>query len=382
MATLSESVTKDIICEIEALHVLTTGNFIDYTEESIDSSLESWTTPYLKPVILHHKDQDGEIIGRVLKAEKRQSVLLENSCALVLTVRISNEKAKQGIIDKRYLTTSIGVTSTDVECSICHKPVQKNKPCGHILGKSYHGTVCTWKVNNMTAKEISFVIVPADSYAQVIHYWYEDHPETPTSIFKERNEKMKNTELNEHEQNQQDIVLKEQMFQEKEQTYIQEITSLKEQITQNENKIQTLETSLQESLEEKTSLLANASVLETKVTNLESQLTNEKLLREAAEKTVHDLQENEKSAIVTQIISLREKLDLRALEKDSFKNKDYVQLQEMLTDLQADLEFKESKKVEELKDAKVQNTTIPLKESEKVSHVTLTHISDIMKNVL
>lgn len=374
MSVSQVAVTKDIICEIEAMHEIVTGNYIGYTEASIDSSLDSWTSPYLKPVILHHKDQDGKIIGRVLKAEKRPSVLLENSQALVLTVRISDETAKQGIRDKRYLTTSIGVSSSDIECSICHKPIQRHKSCGHVLGKTYKNQTCTWTVNSMMAKEISFVIVPADSYSQVIKYWYEGEPYSPIYC-KERTEKMEGIDLQEQLQ-KENTALKEQIAQFE--TCQQENMNLKEQVTQSEAKIQSLEASLQEANQVKDTLMAEASVAEAKITQLQEQVENEKMLREAAEHSLAELQESQKNAVISEIASLREQLEMRELQKDKLQAKSYVQLQEMFEDLKADLAFKESKTHNELKEIKATNETITIKESQ----TDTSNVSEIMKNIL
>lgn len=377
MSMLPTTNTKDIICEIEAMHEITTGNYIHYTESSIDSSLASWTTPYLKPVILHHNDQDGKIIGRVLKAEKRPSVLLENSQALVLTVRISDETAKQGILDKRYLTTSIGVHSSDIICSICHKPIQRNKPCGHMLGKTYKDQTCSWIVNSMVAKEISFVIVPADSYSQVVKYWYEGESEIPMYC-KERNEKMDGMNLQEQlKMQQENLALKEQVQQTE--VFKQENLTLKEQVTKAEEKIQSLEASLQEANQTKETLLAEASVNEVKITQLQEQVENEKMLREAAEHTLAELQESQKDTVITEITSLREQLEMRVIETEKLHSKNYAQLQEMLDDLKADLAFKESKSTERLKNTKVTNEEIIISESQ---NNTPQRVSDIMKNIL
>ena len=376
MSTSPTIHTKDIICEIEAMHEIVTGNYIGYTESSIDSSLESWTSPYLKPVILHHKDQDGKIIGRVLKAEKRPSVLLENSQALVLTVRISDETAKQGILDKRYLTTSIGVSSSDVECSICHKPIQRNKSCGHVLGKTYKDQTCTWTVNSMMAKEISFVIVPADSYSQVIKYWYEGEEVAPLYC-KERNGKMDGISLQEQVKLQQEnIQLKEQIQQTE--SLKSENLHLKEQANQAQTRIQELEASLQEANQTKDTLLAEASVAETKITQLQEQLENEKMLREAAEHTVAELQENQKEGVIADIMSLREQLEMRTIEKEKYQNKTFEQLQEMLEDLKEDLAFKENKSPEVFKEAKASNENITIQEPQ----IHTQSVSDIMKNIL
>ena len=228
----------------------------------------------------------------------------------------------------------------------------------------------------MMAKEISFVIVPADSYSQVIKYWYEGEEVAPLYC-KERNGKMDGISLQEQVKLQQEnIQLKEQIQQTE--SLKSENLHLKEQANQAQTRIQELEASLQEANQTKDTLLAEASVAETKITKLQEQLENEKMLREAAEHTVAELQENQKEGVIADIMSLREQLEMRTIEKEKYQNKTFEQLQEMLEDLKEDLAFKENKSPEVFKEAKASNENITIQEPQ----IHTQSVSDIMKNIL
>ena len=54
-----------VMVDIEGIHVGPTRNFTWYTEEALKGSIPTWTKPYERPLILHHNERDGKIIGRV-----------------------------------------------------------------------------------------------------------------------------------------------------------------------------------------------------------------------------------------------------------------------------------------------------------------------------
>ena len=102
------------------------------------------------------------------------------------------------------------------------------------------------------------------------------------------------------------------------------------------------------------------------------------MLREAAEHTVAELQENQKEGVIAEIMSRREQLEMRTIEKEKYQNKTFEQLQEMLEDLKEDLAFKENKSPEVFKEAKASNENITIQEPQ----IHTQSVSDIMKNVL
>ena len=83
--------------KIEAIHAdFGTRNFTRYTEDSIRKAVESWTNPYYAPVIMYHNDYDGQVIGRVMKAELAESTKMQGRC-LLLTASIPDWHSEEGI---------------------------------------------------------------------------------------------------------------------------------------------------------------------------------------------------------------------------------------------------------------------------------------------
>ncbi|WP_139995242.1 hypothetical protein [Kurthia sp. Dielmo] len=158
---------KGLIVEIEAIHESVTSNFTRYTKESMKQGLPSWTAPYAKPVILHHNEKDGKVIGRVLSAEYRENGEAGLPCVVIQAV-IYDEDAIEQVLDGRLLTTSIGVRVNDVRCSICdHHIISEKDGCPHhARGTFYNGQLCTWDMNDMYVKEISYVVVPSDKFSK------------------------------------------------------------------------------------------------------------------------------------------------------------------------------------------------------------------------
>lgn len=361
MALVKRKMNRSIIATIEAIHNIKTGNSILYTEEAIDSILPSWTAPYNKPVILHHKDTDGKTIGRVIGAEKRESVVCKGLFALVLICKISDLKAKNGIKDGRYFTTSVGVSGTNVECSICGHKISSGTLCQHKQGNFYKGQQCVWIVKEMTAKEISFVIVPSDQYSQIISY-YEEGNETNPIILKE-------SLLTQIPLIENTLIIKKKgcpgMNEEE----------LKVALTEAQTKIATLEAN-------KVVLTTENEQLQTSLTEAKTTLTNEVSLREGLESELLTLKAIEKTNTIEKILTLRESLGMRIIEKEVLENKTVVSLVESLEDLQAEVVFRESltppadpepsNKPEDitlLKNTHVTNTQIVLKEQQQVTAV-------------
>lgn len=177
-----EKKTYGIVVEIEAIHSepYVTGNSTMYTVKAIQESVAKWTKPYNIPVIKHHNDSDGDIIGRVIDAKIKDSVLVPRTKALVLTADIIESEAKEGVRTGLLQTVSIGGRTNDVRCSICGADM-KNDPCDHTRGQVYEGQVCTWMINDVTPDEVSYVIVPSDKNAKNIKIHYDDSTGTKVS---------------------------------------------------------------------------------------------------------------------------------------------------------------------------------------------------------
>ena len=169
-SSLFEPIPGTLMVEIEGIHAYPfhTRNFTRYMPECLKASAPKWTNPYLKPLIKHHNDQNGEIIGRIYDATYTEQTSLKDVGGLIFTVAVPDVKAANEVSNRLLETTSIGVATDDVRCSICgHKIINAEDGCpeGHIRGQLYEGERCYWDIYQMEPKELSYVIVPSDPYA-------------------------------------------------------------------------------------------------------------------------------------------------------------------------------------------------------------------------
>ena len=166
---------NSLMVEIEGIHgyPYSTGNFTRYMPEAL-RDVSTWTYPYNRPLILHHNTKDGKVIGRIVNVECIESKR-SNSPALKFLVNVSDEDAKKAVKDGRLDTVSIGITATDVRCSICGQQISDNNLCEHERGNIYEvderKEICYWDIHNFTAKEISYVVVPSDIYAKTERFY-------------------------------------------------------------------------------------------------------------------------------------------------------------------------------------------------------------------
>jgi len=182
----SDGSDNELIVEIEAVHAYpyVTKNSTRYSYQGLEDSLSEWTHPYNIPIIMHHNDQDGQIIGRAIDARLGDSERLVGSKALFITAKILDEKAQKDIKSGLLSTVSIGMTGHDVRCSICGQDLNEG-PCEHVRGESYDGQTCCWDFFSMSPIELSYVIVPSDKYAKNIKVYDDGEYEqssTPSNL--------------------------------------------------------------------------------------------------------------------------------------------------------------------------------------------------------
>lgn len=153
-----------LIVEVAAIHAGLTSNYNMYPEYALKASLDSWVSPYPKPIILNH-DQYSESIGRVMAAKMDNE---EDGTPFVrLQIAVLDPIAIEKVLDQRYLTGSVGGQATSAACSICGVDWAKEEsrgemPCRHRRGKIYEGKLAYLEVRELSFKEYSFVNMPAD----------------------------------------------------------------------------------------------------------------------------------------------------------------------------------------------------------------------------
>lgn len=158
-----------IMVDIEAIHSRITRNNTYYSPNCLKQSVPYWTNPYKVPVIMHHNEKDGQIIGRVHSAEYTEVNTRGNTPALIFTANVGDEEGKKGIKNGTLSTVSIGVIAHDLRCSICGTNLAEEGLCEHEKGEYYdvdgENQLCYWIIEKMEPKEVSYVIVPSDAYA-------------------------------------------------------------------------------------------------------------------------------------------------------------------------------------------------------------------------
>lgn len=156
---------ESLMVDIEGIHSIITRNDTLYTPECIKDSIPYWTAPYERPVIMHHNEKDGKIIGRVKAANYIEKSERSGTAALELVANIGDEEGKKGIKNGTLATVSIGAIAHDIRCSICGTNLVEEGMCEHDKGEIYDNKRCYWIVKKIEPKEVSYVIVPSDIYA-------------------------------------------------------------------------------------------------------------------------------------------------------------------------------------------------------------------------
>jgi hypothetical protein len=212
-----------LIIKIAATHsgLITRNNGL-YLPDKMRAAVGTWTDHYQKPIQLHHSDS-SDPIGRVIAAryvdtsspvvdrfqnsvlrdqfnnqighadrkfwdkfisdrtsfiDKLQMLRLMDSILndphyqgvgyIELTANITDPTAIQKVLDKRYITGSVGAVSDKAVCSTCNTNWLEEEHCGHRPGRVYDGKKCIVITGNLEYDEYSFVNTPADRHSGVI----------------------------------------------------------------------------------------------------------------------------------------------------------------------------------------------------------------------
>jgi hypothetical protein len=203
-----------------------TRNNTLYLPDRMKNSTSSWINPFGKPILLHHEKHD-DAIGRIegssyvdtsnsfrdsadlsllkdfaspgdelwdkfinggLSLEDAAGVvnrlILEDKAVssdpnyqglgyMEIVANITSPDAIQKVLDGRYLTGSVGMTSNSATCSVCKKNWVKDGMCDHRPGKEYKGKRMTLIVGDLNGEEYSFVNRPADNHSGVLEVFQD-----------------------------------------------------------------------------------------------------------------------------------------------------------------------------------------------------------------
>lgn len=308
---------NSLMVDIEGIHVGPTRNFTRYMESALTSSVTSWTKPYQKPLIMHHNEKDGKIIGRVKNVYYTDVNTRSGTGALVFTANVPDKDGAEQVEDGRLMTVSIGVLAHDVKCSICGHNIAEEGECEHERGSIYDGEVCYWDIYEMEGKELSYVIVPSDAYAKNIKIYRG----ASNTALKESNEEKGVSSLKLTESEKKIAKVKESLeakIEEKEETTSEEI---KEENTGEAKG----EINLGEKTEEEKEEGATAEMLKAELEEIAKKLkeAEEKIdlisqeseaIKKESEKVKTELSTKEKE--LSEERELRESLEAQAVEKE------------------------------------------------------------------
>lgn len=224
-STPGEHPVPQLIVTVAATHAgLMTRNKSFYRPDAMRSHLESFLKPFAKPVQVHHSDH-VDPVGRVRGARyvdisnrymdpmrnfrnafKGQTFLdakasnekafdqvkwvLQNLQGMKdyqglgygeLDLHISDAKTAEKILDERYMTVSVGFSTTEAYCSECKQDwAGSDGPCEHKPGEMYDGCPMVLIPSNMLYEEVSWVNNPADQFAQVLNVMKTGTPTAET----------------------------------------------------------------------------------------------------------------------------------------------------------------------------------------------------------
>lgn len=351
-----------IMADHEALHVGPTRNNTWYTDECLEDCIPSWTYPYARPLIMHHNEKDGRTIGRVVRAHYIKKSSLSNTGALCLRANVPDDEGKKGIKDNTLLTVSIGAIVHEAECSICGHDIANEGQCEHERGAVYDGKTCYWMIKKMEAKELSYVIVPSDPYAQRTSWKEVGQKEIAESMNLTKKgalnimENMDNKDVTTQESTQVDEEVKNEIETQPE----AKPEEVKTEEPKAEKGLDELVKELQKELAEvkkaNAILVASLDAEKDKVADYKKQLDairdsltvkegalqKEIELREGLEQELARFKVSEKVALAESVYELRAKLNKREIAKESLQEKSLEFLTESLEDLKAELEVTES----------------------------------------
>lgn len=157
-----------LIIELAAIHEGLTSNYNNYPADELEKALESWVSPYPKPILKNH-DPESEPLGRVIAA--KMDTEEDGTPYVRLQVAVTDADAISKFADGRYLTGSVGGKADEAICSICGTNWSQGSgmslPCKHKRGTTYKGKLAHLGMKNIKFKEYSVVNMPADSKSGV-----------------------------------------------------------------------------------------------------------------------------------------------------------------------------------------------------------------------
>lgn len=314
-----------IMVDIEGIHgaPFVTRNFTRYMPKCLKKSVPSWTKPYRKPLIKHHNDENGEIIGRICDARYKESGTLSGTPAIEFTVNVPG-KAKEDVKNGLLETTSIGAIAHDVRCSICGQQLAGGEECSHERGVKYGSEVCTWDIYSMEAKELSYVIVPSDIFSKNINVY-------PATKSKSSSKLTENLDKNINAKGEY-----EESMADNKNTDAEKIASLEKDIKDLKQAKETAESSIADLTNAKTDLEAKVAALEGEKTQLETQCRESEELKTALETELADAKAEIRENLMQMVQFMRKVGGKTELSKETLESRSTESLKDSIVDMKED----------------------------------------------
>lgn len=361
---MEDTISDDsIMVDIEGIHVGPTRNYTWYTEQALKGSIPTWTQPYLRPLIMHHNEKDGKIIGRIRFVTYTDKKTRSNTGALLFTANVPDKDGKEQIQDGRLKTVSIGAIVHDCRCSICGQNIAEDGPCEHERGQKYDDKTCYWMIYSMEAKELSYVIVPSDIYAHNIRIYKPSKADMNIAANFENEGVLNVSEATKLDANGLPIV-EGQVIDENGDKVIEtpapgvDVEALKQEIESLKTKNKELQVMV-DSLEVEKETLTNdiktakdeldsSKVLLEQVqkslktaqdtlTVKEGEITSEKMLRESLENEIVEFNKEVKTNLVENVLLLRKTLGKAVVAKEELEARSDDSLKDALKDLKEEM---------------------------------------------
>ena len=369
---VSSAMSPDsIMVDIEGIHSIVTRNFTYYTPECLKKSVPLWTSPYERPVIMHHNDKDGVQIGRI-KAVEYVEETRAKSPGLLFTCNIGDDAGIKGVKNGTLSTVSLGAVIHKATCSICGQNIATEGECEHQRGRRYEGKLCYWNMEEMEPKELSYVIVPSDRYANTIRIYkpkdlgakesYNEggneesmgifdnidltltEPEVQESVeevveVQEAEQKQEEQQQEQEEAKVEEIVVEEEPKVEVKEEPKQE-PEKEEEVKEEEPKEKGIDDMSKEELADKCKELVKlVAGLQDDVKYLRNKLNEERGVKEALELEVLKMKQVQKMHLAEQVVSLRKELGLREEAIDDLM---MMSEESLNSSIKTFMEFKES----------------------------------------
>ena len=366
---ISSAMSPDsIMVDIEGIHSIVTRNFTYYTPECLKKSAPYWTSPYERPVIMHHNDRDGVQIGRVKVAEYLEETRAK-APGLLFTCNIGDEAGIKGVKNGTLSTVSLGAVIHKATCSICGQNIATEGECEHQRGCKYDGKLCYWLMEDMEPKELSYVIVPSDRYANTVRIYKpkdisakesynEGGNDESMGIFDNIDLPLTDPEAKESveevvEQVEAQEAAEEKEVEAQEEVKVEEVEIVEEPKQEEEKVEEKEEPKQQEEQKEKgiddmskeeladkcKELIKLVAGLQDDVKYLRNKLNEERGVKEALELEVLKMKQVQKMHLAEQVVNLRKELGLR---EENMEDLMMMSEESLNSSIKTFMEFKES----------------------------------------